>query len=78
MPHISTLKTRCLKAIDVLKIRADTEWGAVFLIIGVLGFNASATARVISRQLNDDDDEISYLEEETGVPGENHRPAASN
>ena len=35
---------------------------------GFLGFNASATARVISRRGNDDD-EISFLVEETGVPG---------
>ena len=26
---------------------------------------------------DDDDDEISFLVEETGVPGGNHRPAAS-
>ena len=38
----------------------------------LLGFNASATARVISRRWNDD--EISFLVEETGVPGGNHRP----
>ena len=44
---------------------------------GLLGFNASATARVIPRQWNDDD-EISFLVEETGVPGGNHRPTASN
>ena len=44
---------------------------------GLLGFNASATARVISRRWNDDD-EISFLVEETGVPGGNHRPTASN
>ena len=43
----------------------------------VLGFNASATARVISRRWNDED-EISFLVEETGVPGGNHRPTASN
>ena len=51
--------------------------------LGVLGFNASATARVISRRWNDDDDddddEISFfMVEETGVPGGNHRPTASN
>ena len=46
-------------------------------LIGLLGFNASATARVISRRWNDDD-EISFLVEETGVPGGNHRPTASN
>ena len=40
-------------------------------------FNASATARVISRGLTDDD-EISFLVEKTGVPGGNHRPTASN
>ena len=44
---------------------------------GLLGFNASATARVISRWWNDHD-EISFLVEETGVPGGNHRPTASN
>ena len=43
---------------------------------GLLEFNASATARVISRRWNDD--EISFLVEETGVPGGNHRPTASN
>ena len=37
----------------------------------LVGFNASATARVISRRWNDD--EISFLVEETGVPGGNHR-----
>ena len=42
----------------------------------LLGFNASVTARVISRRWNDD--EISFLVEETGVPGGNHRPTASN
>ena len=41
-------------------------------LFGVLGFNASATARVISRRWNDDD-EIGFLVEETGVPGGNHR-----
>ena len=40
---------------------------------GLLWFNASATARVISRRWNDDD-EISFLVEEPGVPGGNHRP----
>ena len=49
----------------------------IILWFGLLGFNASATARVISRRWNDDD-EISYLVEETGVPGGNHRPTASN
>ena len=38
-----------------------------------LGFNASATARVMSRRWNDDD-EICFLVEETGAPGRNHRP----
>ena len=36
-----------------------------------------AKARVISRRWNDDD-ESSFLVEETGVPGGNHRPTASN
>ena len=45
--------------------------------LGLLGFNASATARVISRRWNDDD-EISFRVEETGVPGGNYRPTASN
>ena len=44
----------------------------------VLGFNASATARVISRRWNNDGDEIGFLVEETGVPGGNHRPTANN
>ena len=47
------------------------------VLCSLLGFNASATARVISRRRNDDD-EISFLVEETGVSGGNHRPAASN
>ena len=38
----------------------------------LLGFNASARARVIPRRWNDD--EISFLVEETGAPGGNHRP----
>ena len=42
-----------------------------------IGVNASATTRVISRRWNDDD-EISILVEEPGVPGGNHRPTASN
>ena len=44
--------------------------------LGLLGINASATARVMSRLWNDD--EISFLVEETRVPGGNHRPTASN
>ena len=47
------------------------------MLFGLLGFNASATARVLSRRWNDDD-EISFLVEETEVPGGNHRPTASN
>ena len=43
---------------------------------GLLGVNASATTRVLSRRWNDD--EISFQVEETGVPGVNHRPTASN
>ena len=49
----------------------------MMVTLGLLGFNASATDRVISRRWNDDD-EISFLVEETGVPGGNHRPTASN
>ena len=41
----------------------------------LMGFNASATARVISRRWNDDG--IRFLVEETGVPGGNHRPVQS-
>ena len=48
-------------------------YGAQLVWFGLLGFNASATARVISRRWNDDN-EISFLVEETGVPGGNHRP----
>ena len=48
----------------------------IMVWFGLLGFNASATARVISRRWNDD--EISSLVEETGVPGGNHRPTASH
>ena len=46
---------------------------------GLSGFNASATARVImlSRRWKDDD-EISVMVDETGLPGGNHRPTASN
>ena len=47
------------------------------LIFVYWGFNASATTRVKSRRWNDDD-EISFLVEETGVPRGNHRPTASN
>ena len=54
--------------VDALTFTVDT---------GLLEFNASATARVISMRWNDDD-EISFLVEETGVPGGNHRPTASN
>ena len=28
LPHIRALKARCLKALDVLKVLAATEWGA--------------------------------------------------
>ena len=28
LPHIRALKARCLKALDVLKVHAATEWGA--------------------------------------------------
>ena len=55
-------------------------WGETFWMhliwFGLLGFNASATTRVISRRWNDD--EISFLVEETGVPGGNHRSTARN
>ena len=47
--------------------------GGLCNVFSLFGFNASATARVISRRRNDDDDEISFLVEETGVPGGNHR-----
>ena len=39
------------------------DFGKLGLGLGLLGVNASATARVISRRWNDDD-EISYLVEE--------------
>ena len=41
-------------------------WGKGFALLGV---NASATAMVISRRCNDDDDEISFLVEEPGRGG---------
>ena len=44
--------------------------------VGLLGLNASATAKVISRQWNDDDEMSVSLVEETGVPGGN-LPTAS-
>ena len=47
------------------------------MVYGLLGFNAS-TARVISIKAVKNDDEISYLVEETGLTGGNHRPAARN
>ena len=59
---------------DELHIVCATQSKVVWF--GLLGFNASATARVISRQWNDDD-EISFLVEETGAPGGNHQPTAS-
>ena len=46
--------------------------------IGVSGFNASATARFISGGEMMMMIKISFLVEETGVPGGNHRPTASN
>ena len=46
----------------------------IHLVYGLLGFNASATTRVTRRW--NDDDEISFLVEETGEPGGNHRPMA--
>ena len=49
--------------------------------LGLLGLNASATARVISRKSNDDDDDDDMsvsLVGETGAPGGNHRPTAGN
>ena len=39
---------------------------------GVLGFNASATARVIYRGVDYDDGMSVSLVEETGAPGRNH------
>ena len=48
---------RTVKHVDILN-----HWVGLLL----LGFNASATARVRSRRRNDDD-EISFLVEETGI-----------
>ena len=45
---------------------------------GLLGLNASVTARVISRWWNDDDEMSISVVEETRVPGGNHWPTASN
>ena len=61
----------------LIQIRFHLSMTSLWQMIGLLGFNASATARVISRRWNDDD-EISFLVEETGVPGGNHRSTASN
>ena len=69
-----TIKRKCPCSSNVC--RSLEFMGATFWF-GLLGFNASATARVISRRWNDDD-EISFLVEETGVPGGNHRPTASH
>ena len=64
------------KVCEAISVYTQLPGRAALRDIGILGFNASATARVISRQWNDD--EISFLVEETGVPGGNHRPTASN
>ena len=53
---------------------SDPSSGLVWLI---LGFNASATARVISRRWNDDYEISFFLVEEIGVPGGDRRPTAS-
>ena len=46
-------------------------------VVGLLELNASTTARVISG--GDDENQMSApLVKETGVPGGNHRPTASN
>ena len=66
-----------LKTNIIISMREDGSWNLPRNEFGLLGCNASATARVISRRWNDDD-EISFLVEETGVPGGNHRPTASN
>ena len=52
------------------------KWQCCMLLNAGLVYWGTATARVISRRWNDD--EISFLVEETGIPGGNHRPTASN
>ena len=58
---------RCCSSRKVLlcgHLRSSAAWfGLVWF--GLLGFNASATARVISRQWNDDDDETTDLQQVT-------------
>ena len=49
-----------------------TKLSVLMVWFGLLGFNTSGTAKVISWRWNDDD-EISFLVEETGVPRGNHR-----
>ena len=59
--------------VDLLSVCENRPYeGLVWF--GLLGFTASATARVISRRCNDD--EISFRVEETGVPGGNHHMKA--
>ena len=55
----------------------ESKWVKMPSADWIIGLLVSATARVISRRWNDDD-EISFPVEETGVPGGNHRPTASN
>ena len=48
-------------------------------LVGLLGLNVSATARVAGRDDDYDDDEMSVsLGEETRASTENHQPTASN
>ena len=63
----------CLKTRFHLKSHSATGLLRVGLF-DLLGFKASATARVISRR--NDGDETSFLVEETGVPGGYHTQAS--
>ena len=47
-------------------------------MVGSLPLTASATATVVSRRWNDDDEMSVALVEEPGVPGGNHRPTATD
>ena len=53
-----------------------TNMGLVYWFIGV--YRLSNSEDHIKAVKHDDADEISFLVEETGVPGGNHRPTASN
>ena len=70
------LKESCndFEEYDHCRVNGNRQNSKVFIYFYLLGFNASATARVISRRRNNDD-EISFLVEETGVPGGDFFPS---